>query len=206
MQWKAVEGYEGYYEVSDTGLVRSLDREIISRDGVAYHRQGGLMKQTKSKGRNGDGYFVVNLRKHHTSYVAGVHTLVAKAFIPNHDNLPTVNHKDGDKENNCVSNLEWATYSENNTHALQTGLRKPRGNMVAQYTVDGDLVAIYPSGACAARQTGISNGAISHCLNHRTKTAGGFIWKNVLEGQTTIPQGSTPGDELLAEAQEELGL
>lgn len=204
MQWKAIEGYEGYYEVSDTGLVRSLDREIFARNGVTYHRRGNLMKQTKGRGRNGDGYLVVNLRKQNTTRVVCVHTLVAKAFLPNPGNLPTVNHKDGNKENNFASNLEWATYGENNAHALQTGLRKPRGNLVEQYTTEGKLVATYPSGACAARRTGVSYGSISHCLNNRTRTAGGFIWKNVLEGQTTIPQGSTPENELLAEAQEEL--
>ena len=205
MEWKPIEGYEGYYEVSDMGVVRSLDRVIVDKNGVSYRKRGRIMKQTRSKVRDNNGYLVVNLRRNHTSYVACVRKLVAMAFIPNPKNLPTVNHKNGDKTNNEASNLEWASYSENNKHALEFGLRKPRGNAVDQYSLDGVRLKRYPSGAVAARETGVSYGMISHCLNGYSAAAGGFVWKNVSEGQTTIPAGSTPEDELPAEAQKELG-
>ena len=204
--WKQIHGYEGYYEVSDSGEVRSMDRYVVNtrgRDiGKARLLKGSMMRLTEGKGRgDGDGYLVVNLRKDGKSSVCLVHILVAKAFLDNPDNLPTVNHIDGNKQNNCVSNLEWASYADNNIHALKNGLRSPRGNAIIQYTIDGKYVATYKSACEAARETGFSRGAISHCLNGRTSQSFGFVWKKQSESQTTIPQGSTREDELPVEAQ-----
>lgn len=204
--WKEIKGYEGYYEVSNEGRVRSLTRTILDSRGVLRTLSGSEMKLSESthRDRGGDGYFVVNLRRDHTSNVCPVHRLVAEAFIPNDDNLPTVNHKDGDKHNNHVSNLEWASYADNNIHALEHNLRQPRGNRIAQYSLDGSLVSTYQSTCEAARQTGISRGMISHCLNGRCNKADGFVWKKLSESATTIPQGSTQEDGLPAEAQRPL--
>lgn len=207
--WKSIQGYEGYYEVSDSGEVRSLDRYVADTTGKHAGKnrllKGSMMKLTEGKtSRKEGGYLVVNLRKNHTSRVVPVHVLVARAFIPNPDNMPTVNHKDGNKLNNNVSNLEWVSYSENNVHALRTGLRSPRGNAIIQYTLDGDYVATYKSATEAARITGFSRGAISHCLNGRASQSFGYIWRKQSESQTTIPQGSTQEDELPAEAQRPL--
>lgn len=179
MIWKPIKGYEGYYEVSDHGDVRSLDRDIVGRDGVIYHIGGRMMKQSNRDPRGDGGYKVVNLHKYGESYVANVHILVATAFLPNPDNLPTVNHKDGNKHNNCVDNLEWASYRDNNLHALNHGLRSPRGNPVAQYNDQGEIVAIYRSSCEAARKTGIGLGMISHCINGRATRAGGFAWRKL---------------------------
>ena len=198
--WKAVENYEGYYEVSDSGEVRSVDRYVSNKrgkhTGMVRHLKGSIMKQSLV-----DGYPVVNLRKNNTANVIHVHILVAKAFIPNKYELPVVNHKDGDKQNNHVSNLEWVTYADNNIHALKTGLRSPRGNHICQISTSGEVVAIFKSTCEAARVTGLSRGGISHCLNGRTQTSGGFVWKKLSESQTTISQESTQEDELPAEAQ-----
>lgn len=202
MKWKPVFGYEGYYEVSSTGFVRSIDRIIYDKNGKQKRLLGKGMRLTKSKGRNNDGYYVVNLRKNGTSKVVPVHILVAAAFIPNPLNLPTVNHKDGDKSNNNVWNLEWASWAENNIHALKNRLRVPRGNPIIQKTLDGKPLAQFRSTCEATRKTGVSTGSISHCLNHRTNSAGGFVWEKLSEGVTTIPQGSTPGDELPVEVQD----
>lgn len=203
--WKSINGYEGYYEVSDIGEVRSLDRYVENtygkNAGEVRLLRGRIMKQTETKSRGGTGYMVVNLRRNHTSCVIPVHVLVAKAFIPNPLNMPTVNHKDGDKHNNKVSNLEWASYSDNNIHALKTGLRKPRGNAIKQFALDGSFISEYISTCEASRLTGISRGAISHCINNRALTAGGFIWKKVSESATTISKESTQEDELPVEAQ-----
>ena len=206
--WKAIKGYEGYYEVSDDGQVRSLDRYVADtygkRAGQQRFLRGAIMKQTVTTGRDGDSYYVVNLHKNRVSDVTLVHVLVAQAFIPNPDNLPTVNHIDGNKHNNHVSNLEWVSYSENNIHALDTGLRSPRGNAIAQYTLDGKLVSTYRSACEASRVTGFSRGGISHCLNGRSETSSGYIWRKLSESQTTIPDGSTREDELPVEAQRPL--
>lgn len=204
--WKTIKGYEGYYEVSDAGEVRSLDRYVENASGM--HKgmrrllKGKDMKQSESvgSGRN-SGYLVVNLRKNHTSKVATIHKLVADAFIPNPLCLPTINHIDGNKHNNRVSNLEWVSYSENNQHALDNGLRSPRGNTIAQYDLNNNLIATYRSACEASRKTGLSRGGISHCLNGRCNSSGGFIWRKLSESPTTIPQGSTQEDEFPAEAQ-----
>lgn len=120
MEWKRVSGFEDSYEVSSSGQVRSLTRTIYTSDGKSYEIPGKLLKISD----NGSGYKFVSLQKHSKCTQRTVHRLVAEAFIPNPENKTTVNHKDGDKSNNDVSNLEWATYSENNTHALATGLRR----------------------------------------------------------------------------------
>ncbi|MPM51848.1 hypothetical protein SDC9_98599 [bioreactor metagenome] len=184
MEWKPIVGYEGYYEVSNTGLVRSLDRVITDKNGVSYLRPGKEMKLSESASRSTKekGYLVVNLHKNCVSDVRYVHSLVANAFLHNPSNLPTVNHKDGNKHNNNVDNLEWASFGENNIHALKKELRSPRGNPIIQYTIDGEHIATFKSNMEASRQTGVSRGGINHCINGRTKTSGGFVWRKVSEG------------------------
>ena len=93
--WKAIKNYEGYYEVSDSGLIRSVDRYVKNAKGKHAGEdrflRGAIMKQSVSTGRNHDGYYVVNLHKNGVSEVCLVHVLVAQAFLPNTQNLPTVN-------------------------------------------------------------------------------------------------------------------
>lgn len=202
MQWRTIDGYEGYYEVSDNGDVRSLDRFVPNGNYSVRKIQGRMMKLTQSYGRNHDGYFVVNLRKNHTAKVIPVHRLVAETFIPNPDNLPTVNHKDGDKANNRVSNLEWASYSENNVHALDTGLRLLRGNWIAQYDMSNNIIKTYRSTCEASRITGIGRSMISHCLNHRANSAGRYMWEKIEKCNDYLGDESTAEDELPLEVQE----
>jgi len=181
--WKEILGYEGYYEVSSKGEVRSLDREVCVKVGdsiVIRKLKGKLMKLTEGVLQNGaPGYMVVNLRKEGVSNVVPVHVLVAKSFLNNPTNLPLVNHIDGDKHNNNISNLEWASYSENNSHALRTGLRSPKQCTINQYTISGVLLKTYSSVIDASQSVGISREAISHCINGRSKRAGGFVWKKI---------------------------
>jgi hypothetical protein len=125
--WKDVKGFEGYYQVSNLGKVKSLDR-------VEYYQRKDSNKLTR-RSRKGKmlttktdryGYEVLHLRKDgEVNIYPTVHRLVAEAFIDNPDNKPTVNHKDCDKKNNVVSNLEWNTISENTKHASDNGLLKP---------------------------------------------------------------------------------
>ena len=117
--WKDIKGYEGYYQVSNLGRVKSLSRK---------QRNWRCEFVTKEKILNPyydtHGYRVVSLRKNNTNKKISVHRLVGKAFIPNTENKPEINHIDGNKENNVVTNLEWVTYSENLIHAWRTGLTK----------------------------------------------------------------------------------
>lgn len=178
--WKEIEGYEGYYAINESGEVKSLAR-IVKNNGHDHRVKERIRKVT-----NTGSYPVVSLRKNGILKVWPIHILLAKAFIPNPNNYPCVNHIDGDKTNYNVENLEWCTYSYNNAHALANNLRSPRGTSVVQYDLDGNFIAEYKSAAEAARSVGTTTAMICHCTNHRCKTASGFIWVKKSEGATTI--------------------
>lgn len=200
--WKSVVGYEGLYEVSDEGLVRGVERKSTGTKMPDRIIPAHTMTPVERVTRPGQqGYLVVRLTRNGRGKTVQIHRLVAKAFIPNPLNLPMINHIDGNKHNNKKSNLEWTTCSKNNIHALETGLRKPRGNPILQFTKNGEFIAEYRSTCEAARKTGASRGMISHCINGWAKTGSGYVWKKKSEGQTTIHSGSTREDELPAEAQ-----
>lgn len=109
--WKNVEGYEGVYEVSNLGRVRSVDRYVLMIDGRKQFKEGKMLAQIKR--RKGQNYLSVGLWKNNKLKTCLVHRLVAKAFIPNVTNKHFINHKDENPENNCASNLEWCTALEN---------------------------------------------------------------------------------------------
>ena len=106
-EWRPVVGYEGLYEVSNTGQVRSLDKY----DSLGVFWIGKLLSKLKV-----GGYFMVKLRKDGIQKMCLIHRLVAQSFIPNPLNLPQVNHKDEDKTNNMVDNLEWCDAKYNSTY------------------------------------------------------------------------------------------
>ena len=119
-KWLPVRDYAGFYEVSDLGRVRSLDRTVHFRDNKGKRDYKG--KILKQKYHN--GYPVVNILKNKHCYTINVHRLVAETFIPEIEGKTWVNHKNGIKADNKVSNLEWVTARENNIHARETGLHK----------------------------------------------------------------------------------
>ena len=115
--WKPVEGYEDYYEVSNTGKVRGKTRVVNFRDGRV--REFGAKEIVLIP--NTDGYMSLKLCRGNTYKTARVHRLVAQAFIPNPNNYPEVNHIDCDRTNNNVSNLEWCTHEQNVRYAIKVG-------------------------------------------------------------------------------------
>lgn len=115
--WKSIEGFEGLYEISSLGRVKSLPKELPYRFGVRVTSER-IMKPNK----NECGYRIVGLMKDKKRHMHKVHRLVAMAFIPNTENKRCVNHKDGNKENNSVENLEWVTHKENMKHAVENDL------------------------------------------------------------------------------------
>jgi hypothetical protein len=118
--WKPVKGYEGLYEVSNLGRVKSLERPIYRKCGRLHYTQKELILSTKRVGSH--GYRYLNLcNRVQKAYT--VHRLMMEAFIPNPENKKDINHIDGNKLNNVLSNLEWATRSENMVHMYKTGLR-----------------------------------------------------------------------------------
>lgn len=122
-EWKAIEGYEGYYEVSSLGAVRSVPRTIRNgKTGKGSIRRisARIMKQHLS-GKNRD-YRSISLHRDCAPKTHNVHSLVAVAFVPNPENLPEVNHKDTNKDNNQADNLEWCTRQFNCRHAITNGV------------------------------------------------------------------------------------
>ena len=120
--FKPIKGYEGLYEVSNLGRVLSLPKRV---DRGKCHRN--YTERIKALGADTKGYLRVSLSKEGVNKTHKVHRLVAEAFIDNPNNLPQVNHIDGNKSNNCVDNLEWCTHSENQLHAYKTGLNSNAG-------------------------------------------------------------------------------
>ena len=166
--WRDVEGYEGLYQVSSEGRVKSLKRK--------RRRKERFLKPGMDK----DGYLFVNLwaggkQKNHK-----VHRLVCQAFHENPGNKPQVNHINEIKTDNRASNLEWCTYAENNNHGTRNErVAKAQSKPVAQYAQDGELIKIWPSTREAERQTGFRHGYIGQSANGKRKQAYGFIWKYV---------------------------
>jgi hypothetical protein len=122
--WKDIQNFEGLYQISNLGRVKSLDRYIELKNGTNRFVKGRVLKPSKHKTK--PSYYNVILSNKGKRYSMSIHRLVAEHFIPNKDGKPQVNHKDGDKLNNKVNNLEWVTYSENTIHSFSIGLSKGR--------------------------------------------------------------------------------
>ena len=170
--WKAIAGYEGLYEVSDQGRVKSLNYNHTGTDRILRSR------------KNRGGYLYVNLHKDGHRKTITVHRLVATAFISNPSNLETINHKDEDKTNNTVGNLEWMSIKDNinygtrNKRASETQINdKNKSKEVQMFDMKGNLLAAFPSTHEAERVTGIYHSHISKCCTGRSKSAGGYVWR-----------------------------
>ena len=174
--WKDIQGYEGLYQVSNLGNVKSLN----------YNRTGEERIITPVK--SGRGYLCVSLYKNGIHKKFLIHRLIAQVFIENPENLPQVNHIDENKRNNRVENLEWCTnkynvcYGTRNERMLKT--RKLRNckkteRQVLQFTKDGKFVNEFPSIHEAKRCTGIYQSRICYCCKNIKgyNSAGGYIWK-----------------------------
>lgn len=125
--WRDITGYEGYYQVSNLGNVRSCERKIIDSKCKRIFK-GKILKPTPSKGKL--PYYYVSLSKQGKIKKKRIHVLVASEFIPNPEHKPQVNHKNGNPQDNRIDNLEWVTNSENTQHAYNTGLRTKRVNLI----------------------------------------------------------------------------
>ena len=184
-EWKPVKGYEGYYEISNYGNVKSVDRikkEICRHGGyrTTFHK-GKYIKQFE----NNKGYYFVRLSKSNAIEKKYLHRLVAEAFIPNPENKPEVDHIDGKPQNNNIKNLQWATHKENlnNPIAKQRWSKTKKGKAnielaipVYQYTIDGKFVKKWYS-AVEAGENGFSKMSVWKCCNNKQKNHKGFIWK-----------------------------
>jgi hypothetical protein len=166
--WKSISKLEfsKYYEVSTKGNVKNTISEKICSQHVRNGYKAICLYSPDTKKKN----------------TVNVHRLVAETFLPNIDKKSFVNHKDGNKENNNIENLEWVTAKENSKHALNTGLHKGgKCRQVMQYTKEGVYIATFNSIIEAAASTNSNDRKISAVCKGKTKTSGGFKWKYVVE-------------------------
>lgn len=177
--WKSIVGFEDLYKVSNTGKVIALAKDI--KRGKSYcmviHQPEMELTPTIDKW----GYWGVNLWRNGKCVRKKVHRLVAENFLPNPDGMKYINHKDEDKRNNIVTNLEWCTSAYNNTYGTRVErMCRSKYKPIEQYTKDGIFVARYESLMMAESATGIKATNISRCAKGNVygfKTAGGYKWR-----------------------------
>ena len=177
--WKDYKDYEGLYQASNLGRLRSLDRWVKSKSGSVRFCKGRILKPCTTK----DGYLLVNLCKNGKIKSFLVHRLVAEVFIDNPDNLPQVNHKDENKLNNNAENLEWCSSSYNinfgtrNEKVAEKNTNGKQCKPILQYTLDGKFVREWKSAKQAEREGGFNQSHITHCCIGERKKHHNFIWK-----------------------------
>ena len=175
--WKPVVGYEGLYEVSNWGRVKSLKRLVKSPRGYRT-----VCERTLKPTKDSHGYLCVSLHKEGKMKFVKIHRLVAEAFIDNPDNLPCVNHKDENPLNNVVSNLEWCTYSYNNSYGTRLErvrdkqINGKKSKPVFQYDLEGNFIKEWESAAECGRN-GFHQAHIIDCCKGKYKQHKGFIWR-----------------------------
>jgi len=167
--WKDIPNYQGIYQISNFGNIKSLSF------GAKNKKITNKPKILKSSPSN-CGYYKIQLYKNGKSKMFYIHRLVAEIFIPNPQNKPQVNHKDGNKSNNHISNLEWCSAKENTNHALLNGLRK-QCKPILQLTKNGNIVKKWDSISICACSLNYKISNISACLCKRSKTAYGYRWE-----------------------------
>lgn len=195
--WKPILGFEGMYEISNLGHVKSLARMVPTGNKGGFRKiEGRILPQRINR----SGYYTVNLNKHSITKCKFVHRLIAEAFIPNPENKPFIDHINTVRTDNRIENIKWATAKENSnneltkkrvnisTHTKEVTRKKldtlkkngrynaPHG--VDQYTLDGKYIASYESYKEAHRKTGVRTSSISeYCRGLRLK-AGNYVWRN----------------------------
>lgn len=170
--WLPVVGFEGLYEVSNLGNIKSIERNGTKKGG-----------RTLSNVLDTYGYQMCKLRNKNIIKMVKVHRVVAQAFIPNIENKPQVNHKDGNKLNNCVNNLEWVTSKENINHAVKHNLIDVKKNLKnfegikVNQIHDGRIINTFNTVSEASKITGINRTGIQKVLRGIQKTSGGYYWE-----------------------------
>lgn len=165
--WKDIPNYEGHYQASNLGRIRSIKKEI---------------KILKEINRN-DGYLFVNLSKNGKSKPIKIHKIIAYTFLKNNNNYTDINHKDGNKQNNCVNNLEFCNRSHNIKEAYRLKLRKPnktnigKRKKVLQKDKDGKPIKIWDSIKEASIKLNIKDSNISQVCKSKRNYAGNYIWE-----------------------------
>lgn len=160
-RWKFIEGFDGHYQISDKGRVKRTETGAILKPSVSTN-----------------GYLFVNPYKNGKNYPKNIHRLVAEAFLPNPHNFTEVNHKDEDKTNNDISNLEWCDRSHNINHGNRNvKVARKLSKAVVQIDLNGNNVNEFYGLHEAQKQTGVDFRSIQACCKKRIKSTGGYVWR-----------------------------
>jgi mRNA-degrading endonuclease HigB of HigAB toxin-antitoxin module len=158
--WKPLKDFENYYEVSSQGRIKRLRSKILSTKALS------------------SGYPCFSICINGTQITQRVHVSVAKTFLNDfYQEGFVVNHKDGNKLNNNVENLEWISVYENNKHSIDTGLKGYKAIAILQFDTEGNFIKEFASQKEAENITGICRKQINNCLKNKQKSAHNFVWK-----------------------------
>ena len=173
-EWRDIKDYEGYYQVSNLGRIRSLDRTFLREDGTTCSWKGQIRKQTKQT----NGYLTVTLTKNNITKRFRVHRLVAETFIPNPKKYTDASHKDENLLNNSADNLEWCDHKTNCRTPERIKRLRNKGKWVVKLSTNNEILHFYRNCTAASKDTGVDFTSIYGCCENKphNKTAGGFKW------------------------------
>lgn len=165
--WKDIPGYEGLYQISNLGRVKSyMERAKVP---------GEIIKATATMK---NGYHTTSLYKNGKTVTKLIHRMVAEAFVDNPYGYKEINHKDENKNNNCADNLEWCTrkYNQNFGSCISRGSEK-QSKRILQFSLDGTFIGAYVRAHSIEKKLGLSRGVIGKCCRLEMPTAAGFVWR-----------------------------
>ena len=188
--WRDIKGFEGMYEVSTSGKVRSKERVVVLKDKKGKDRpcifKSKVLKPCKRKDRSHPTALPrlqVVLSKKGKTKSYNVHTLVAETFLENPFGFETINHKDGNPQNNNIENLEWMPRAENIRHAFENNLIHTMKPVAMIEPSTGEIVKVYAGEAEACRRNGVCQGKIRVAIKKGWKCRG-YNWRYITENDT----------------------
>ena len=169
VEWKQIKGFDSYF-INEEGQVKST------------RSFKGTQERILKPSKNQQGYITYNLIRGGKVFRKPLHRLLMETYKPNKENLPCINHIDGNILNNSLDNLEWCTYSHNNKEAYRLGLKEPRikAKKIKQLDKEGNIINIWNS-SYEPKILGFSPSSINMCCNGKRKTANGYVWRFVNE-------------------------